>query len=199
MPIKRIYPSSFSPSIDGVELDTRTIFYDIFFDRDNGFLRGVGPKLFNLKDEIFPLEILVENIRITFSIFEVGRLVFLQSEVPISKFTDQASVEFKFKNFNCSFKLSNPTGRFWPSSSKCRRLTISTLQKDNPTIWIEDWIRWHSRLYGVNRVVLYDNGSQDQQLLVARLRKLEPEVEVIFVTGNSHSVINSMNMLKQGH
>ncbi len=179
--VKRIYPSSPSLYIEGNELDTRTIFYDIFIDHQTGCLRGIGPALLNLKNEILPLDILVENRRISFSIIEVGRLVFLQSERPINNFTDDVSLVLKFKNFTSSVYLSSLKDKIRSSSDKSSRLTISTLQKDNPIIWIEDWIRWHCRLYGVKRVVLYDNGSQDQQILITKLRNLEPEVEVVLV------------------
>ena len=181
LPVKRVYPTSHSPFVEGVELDTRTIFYDIFIDRETGCLRGVGPKLLNLKDEVFPLEIFVENVNITFSIIEVGSLVFLQTDKPINEFKNHVSTVLKFKTFEWSLKLSNSEGNTWSSSDRCRRLTISTLQKDNPIIWIKDWVLWHCRLYGVSRVVLYDNGSQDQQMLISKLRNLEPEVEVVFV------------------
>ena len=181
LPVKRIYPNSPSLSIEGTELDTRTVFYDIFIDPDTKCLRGIGPRLLNLKDEVFPLKILVENRRIDHSIFEVGCLVFLQSEKPLSKLTDHVSLTFEFKDFKCSLKLNISEDKTWLSNDQCNRLTISTLQKDNPTIWIEDWIRWHCRLYGVKRIILYDNGSRDRENLTQKLRKLEPEVEVIFV------------------
>jgi len=40
-------------------------------------------------------------------------------------------------------------------------LTLVTLQKDNPLQWIKDWIRWHNRMHGVGRLILYDNGSRE--------------------------------------
>ena len=107
--------------------------------------------------------------------------MFLQSEKPINEFKNHVSTVLKFKTFERSLKLSNSEGNTWSSSDRCRRLTISTLQKDNPIIWIKDWVLWHCRLYGVSRVILYDNGSQDQQMLIYKLRNLEPEVEVVFV------------------
>ena len=45
-------------------------------------------------------------------------------------------------------------------------LTISTLQKDNPLIWIADWLKWHHREHGVGRAVLYDNGSSNRDELI---------------------------------
>ena len=60
-------------------------------------------------------------------------------------------------------------------------LTISALQKDNHFTWIRDWILWHRRLHKVGRVVLYDNGSEEQNILIEQLKSLEPEVQLIFV------------------
>jgi len=40
-------------------------------------------------------------------------------------------------------------------------LTLVTMQRDNPLQWIRDWMRWHSRMHGVGRLILYDNGSRE--------------------------------------
>ena len=44
-----------------------------------------------------------------------------------------------------------------------------TLQRNNPLPWILDWCRWHHRLHGASRVILYDNASDNRDDLVAAL------------------------------
>lgn len=39
------------------------------------------------------------------------------------------------------------------------KIVLMTLQKNNPISWIKEWIQYHSLNYGVNGVIIYDNGS----------------------------------------
>ena len=162
--------------------DTRTIFYDVYIDRSTRHLCGIGPALINLKDDIFPLEIFIKKRPIKFALLEVEKLVFLESKEPIDEDSEIVEFVLRFNKFQCSLKLINSFHHpLWSASDENGRLTISTLQKDNPIVWIKDWIRWHCRLYGVRRVILYDNGSSNQQELIKNLRELDTEVEIIFV------------------
>ncbi len=142
---------------------------------------AIGPALINLKEEVVPLEIFIDKRPIKFVLSEVERLIFLESEEPINENSEIVYFVLKFKSFECSIKLINSFNPPWSKSDKNCRLTISTLQKDNPIVWIKDWIRWHCRLYGVGRVILYDNGSRNQQDLIEKLRELQTEVEIVFV------------------
>ena len=45
-------------------------------------------------------------------------------------------------------------------------------------------MKWHSRLFGVRRLILYDNGSTNRNELISQLTNLEDEVKVIFVDWN---------------
>ena len=163
------------------KLDTKTVFYDIFFDNRTQQLRGIGPRLFNLKLEIFPLNLLVNGKKFEFQIYDIDQLGFLESEEIRLSVPDILSVTLQFKDFAQQIELD------WKSDANELRnfddipLTISTLQKDNHIEWILDWILWHRRLYDVRRVVLYDNGSSNQSRLIRRLQKLKDEVQIIFV------------------
>ena len=55
------------------------------------------------------------------------------------------------------------------------------MQKNNCIEWISDWILWHRRLLGIERTVLYDNGSGNIEKLIEFLPSLEPEVKIILV------------------
>ena len=179
--VERIY--SFTPPLShkGVELDTRTIFYDIYLDRGTRRLYAVGPALLNLKAEIFPLEIYIGKRSVEFFVTEVKKLIFLESKEAVVVHSESVDITLKFRTFETKLTLKNSLNETWSTKANDNRLTISTLQKDNPIVWVKDWILWHCRLYGVKRVVLYDNGSYDQQGLIEMLQKLEPEVRVIFV------------------
>ena len=177
---ERTYDKS-PPLQEGIELDTKTIFYDLFLDHNSGLLCGIGPAPHNLKAEIFPLEIYFGKRRIFFFITKVEKLIFLESKKPISATSGIINLTLKFKTFECSLELNNDVDGEWLEVKENHQLTLTTLQKDNPIVWIEDWILWHCRLYGVRRVILYDNGSHNQKELITKLRKLESEVEIILV------------------
>ena len=178
--VERIYRKSPTPKM-GIELDTKTIFYDLYLNRNTNHLCGIGPALHNLKEEIFPLEIYIGKTRIDFFITKVKKLIFLESKKPISDTSDIKSLTLKFKTFECLVELNNDERSRWPEYKDNNQLTLTSLQKDNPVVWIEDWILWHCRLYEVKRVILYDNGSYNRKELITKLRKLEPEVSIILV------------------
>ena len=48
-------------------------------------------------------------------------------------------------------------------------LTLATVQKDNERQWLDDWCAWHRRVHGVDRFVIYDNGSADRDDVYAEL------------------------------
>ena len=56
-------------------------------------------------------------------------------------------------------------------------LLLSTLQKDNDLQWLEDWCAWHHRAHGVERIVIYDNGSADAEKTRSRLDQASERME----------------------
>jgi hypothetical protein len=40
------------------------------------------------------------------------------------------------------------------------RRVLMTLSKDNPLVWIRDWVTFYVHLHGADAVLLYDNGSE---------------------------------------
>ena len=98
------------------------------------------------------------------------------------------TVEFKWPDsiipFSKTLQLQpNP----WQGSSS--KLTLRTLQRDNPMEWIRDWILYHHRIHSVERVLLYDNVSNSKCELVDYLPTLESErLEICLVDWDiSHS------------
>ena len=116
-----------------------------------------------------------------FRLYHVDRLVFLESEKPLNSIPSSVVVTFQFNTFEKTIEVD------WLRDEKQLEqydnisLTISTLQKNNYVEWISDWILWHSRLYDVKRIVLYDNESSNQKQLMKYLKTLEPEVQIVFV------------------
>ena len=56
-----------------------------------------------------------------------------------------------------------------------------TLQRNNPLTWILDWCRWHHRLHGVSRLVLYDNASDNRDDLAATLDRMCEAIDIVLV------------------
>lgn len=55
------------------------------------------------------------------------------------------------------------------------KLTLNTLQKDEPLEWIRDWVLYYHRIHGVERILLYDNNSESRSALMEFLPQLESE------------------------
>ena len=163
------------------KLDTNTVFYDIFLDRSRKRLLGVGPRLFNLKKDIFPLTLFVNNKHVKYRLVQIKNLVFIESKQFSNRISETVKVDLRFKSFERTVMINWKRDEYFLSKSDKLLLTISTLQKNNNIQWISDWILWHRRLYNVRRVVLYDNGSFNQKELIENLHNLEPEVQIILV------------------
>ncbi len=161
-------------------LDVKTIFYDVIFLRRENCVLGLGPPLFNLKNELFPAKFLVDGKSVKFQMEESKRQFFFRSEK--LSFTPQnvLQVTFCFRHFESKVNV-NLAHIDCAELENDRKLSISTLQKDNNLEWIKDWILWHSRLYKVTQVILYDNGSSNQKALVSMLKSLRSEVNIVFV------------------
>ena len=52
--------------------DTRTVFFDVYIDWNTKILYGIGPRLFNLENELFPMEIFVNGNNTEFKIYQQG-------------------------------------------------------------------------------------------------------------------------------
>ncbi len=180
--INRIIPNSQQFTENELKrFDSRTIFFDVFLDSRQRKLRALGPRLLNLKSKILPLKVYVDDQAITFRLDEVDRLVFFESQKLPTNLNENFSVRFEFKTFFRTMELNLSESKTWERESKDSHLTITTLQKDNYIEWIEDWVKWHSRLFGVKRLIFYDNGSSNRDQLLRRLSHLEDEVKVIYV------------------
>ena len=129
------------------------------------------------------MSIHVNGRKLTWKLSSIKKLIFLRTErLPDDRFSNFL-VEFRFKEFSQTLCLPSSIADISAPMSSCP-LTISTLQKNNPPIWITDWLKWHHRTHGVQRLVLYDNGSSNRDDLVDSLKRLRLNVHVVFVDWN---------------
>ena len=176
-----VMPSTYQYEILARNIDTRTVFYDVYIDRNKKILYGIGPCLFNLENELFPMEIFVNGNNTEFKIYQQGKLFFIKSKRLPGSLPKSVHIEFVFKSFTHSMSLDLQQWQQSIESNGNAPITMSTLQKDNDIQWVIDWILWHRRLHNVERIVLYDNESTNRTELIENLKALEPEVNIIFV------------------
>ena len=176
-----VMPSPYQYNILARNLDTRTVFFDVYIDWNTKILYGIGPRLFNLENELFPMEIFVNGNKAEFKIYQQRKLLFIKSKRLPSSLPKSVHVELVFQSFTHSMSLDFQQYQQSIESNSSAPITISTLQKNNDIQWVIDWILWHRRLHNVERIVLYDNGSTNRTELIENLKALEPEVKIIFV------------------
>ena len=163
--------------------DTRTLLYDLFRSPDGRKLHAIGPDPRNLSDEMGTPTISVEGQRLRHRARIEGvlgklnpktRLLFLEADLPEGLAArDQLQAELKWRNFTATATI-NPA---LPTASK-PLMTLTTIQKDYPLEWIRDWALYHHRTHGVERVVLYDNDSDDFDALREGLAELDEGLRV---------------------
>ena len=165
-----------------VQCDTKTVFFDFFFNPFSNCLHGIGPALLNLKEILLPFQLIVGSRNIDFQLRDNNKLIFLQSQALDENNATDIQVTLRFKTFERNLTIARRTDACrWIFTEKRTRLSISTIQKNNRLVWIKDWILWHSRIYGVKRVILYDNGSDDQDGLLKMLNTVDAEVDIVLV------------------
>ena len=168
------------------QYDDKTIFYDIFLDSDNKHIMAIVPPMFSLKKLLTPFEFIIsDNIEFT-NIVNLNQYQINQSEgeiLPIVKLIfeyDCSKMNKIFAKIKFS-KLNNLEFEFQIKKNilKSTKLTLTTIQKDNRIHWIKDWIEYYS-YHGINRLILYDNNSQNRDQLIKELQKIT-NMEIIIV------------------
>ena len=144
-----------SPEQDAL-CDHRTIFCDVFLSPDRRELHCIGPPFGSLGK---PKMVKVEGSERDFSIDipHIGRIFSLvRIDIHEHEVETELHVEVAFRRFAVEFVCTNNDRPMrYPV-----RLTLSAIQKDNDPQWIADWCTWHHRVHGVERIVIYDNGSE---------------------------------------
>ena len=155
--------------------DHETVFCDVFVSPD-GSLCCIGPPFGSLGK---PTRVSINGRRRRFrvEIPATGR-VFALVRVPVDdrEVDSPLRVDVDFRSFSVSFTHVPDLGAVDRVD-----LMLGTIQKDNHPLWIRDWCMWHSRVHGVERIVIYDNGSADRDDVYAELARRVKGPELVVV------------------
>ncbi len=162
------------------QYDSKTLFYDMFLTDNERHLVCIGPPLLNLGD---PLSISCLDRPLKFSITKMRKghaiikLFIIRIKIPFSIQDNKLTLRFRFTHFNLTVSYFRQP--IMPMEKT--KLTLATMQKDYPILWIQDWCRWHRRVHDVKRIVIYDNGSKNFMALKHSLSQLDEDIEILLV------------------
>jgi hypothetical protein len=146
------------------QYDYETLFYNIFFDRNNKNLIIVGPRLGNFKELLFPFEInFNKKLLKKYILIGINPMIFILKFELNSPVLEENHVQVILKN-----KLSK-NFLIKKNNLKVGKNVLVTKQKNNKLIWIEDWIKHYQKI-GVNTIVIYDNNSDYQDELIKKYK-----------------------------
>ena len=170
--------------------DYYTLLYDVFRVQDGNRIMALGPELRNLAPSLLPLKIFHKGKQLEYKTELRGnrgykypvKLQFLDIEIPpLLRDKDDIELEFKWRSFSTIVKIRNG---LTDVQNEEPNLILTTIQKNNPVEWINDWARYYHREHRVKNIILYDNGSDDVQGLVGALEKLREEIKFTLVHWN---------------
>ena len=177
---KRFLRTHEIPSGEEKKIDTVTLFYDVFLDPNTNHLIGLGPAFLNLKKDLYPMSVICLGNTLKYELEEIKGITIFQSETLNEIPNSQFEVDFQFKAFTQTVVI-DPIFDTKFRSNPSNRLTLTTVQKDNPIEWVHDWLLWHQQAFGVQRLILYDNGSENLDELIAQLSSNSFELEIVLV------------------
>ena len=161
--------------------DRRTLLYDLALDRAGRTLIGFAPPMVNLAKALLPLTAEARRSEdpgwTSLRLRRLRRFRHEQLEMALPRAwgaVEALEVRLRFAN-GLAFEARverlplQPVFQQW-----------STLQKDNPLEWIDDWVTY-ARDQGAERVLLYDNGSAYAAGLVEHCSRIPVEVEVVVI------------------
>ncbi len=156
---------------DLTQYDNKTVFYDLFFDPTNRYLYALGPPLLNLKQILWPIT--VNGCHLKPAFYQKKRelicCIYAKLPHPPKPLRNEVVITFKdglvWRTFiNANQQKSNAM------------LTLVTLSKDNRLRWIQDWIYYYRKEFKIERVIFYDNNSDNKTEL---MQNLDTDVVVI--------------------
>ena len=156
---------------DKAEYDNKTLFYDMFFISSS--LYCIGPPFLNIGT---PRAIRSKGKKLRWTIETSGeRYSLLRIAIDEKQYPSQ--LEFSFSQFQINIACPIPKN----FALRKEEVSLVTLQKNNPIVWIKDWCRWHRRAHNIKRIVIYDNGSECFSQLSKDLSQWDEDMEFIFV------------------
>lgn len=159
--------------------ETHTIFNDVFLDVDGKHLNAIGPPLVNLNKHLLPLRVSVtldeKRIVLRHKQSNHDRVTFHRFRLP------QALINAS--SITSTWQFAN--GQHEKIIAKRQQLSpvqlqFVTLQKNNPEQWVLDWLRYCQSI-GVQRVLLYDNNSENFSRLEAVLKSADGLPDVVLI------------------
>lgn len=164
---------------DYAQFEQRAIFHDVFLQGAD--LCAVGPPLLNLSRVVMPFRLRIQQPNGSMSDLLKHRVI-NGERVAIHRFRLPTGLH-DVPETRASIDLA--TGQHAVLSVARTRLSpvflqFTAMQKNSPFDWIADWLE-HAARTGVDRVLLYDNGSDDVDALPARLQALAVAPEIVLV------------------
>lgn len=156
--------------------DYRTVFYDVIFCPAEGRLFALAPPFLNLEKDLLPVRATISGTTLDYSIVRRDLLWIFEFHIEHSLATTVPTVTFEFGPFSTTVVANVRDHRTTPF-----QMTLTTLQRDNPADWVLDWCAWHHALYGVDHLLLYDNGSVQASTLKQRLAECGLPITISFV------------------
>ena len=162
------------------------LFFDVFWTQTNNKLIALGPAMPELWDTIGKPKIIYKSglhskglhsnkspvgQQLSYTMGDINRrnakgknmvysfaLTYLVIDLPENKHADTisdqspGSLTFQWNDFSQTIRLqANPFIEDTP------KLTLVTLQKDNPAQWIKDWCNYYHSKHKVQRIIIYNN------------------------------------------
>ena len=144
-------PEAHTPEYDA-GYDFRTLFYDCFYRSDKQAVILVCPLLLNLEAILTEGEVALDGAAVRPHIRRRPRYdeVWLKARHAPS----QLSIRYQGRAFDLPIRAAEPELFVGLNCAV-------TVSKNNKPIWIEDWVRYHAEVHGLEGVVVFDNGSTE--------------------------------------
>lgn len=149
--------------VDLKQYDRDTVFYDVFFDPGNKKIYALGPPMLNFFVDLSPFTLKVNGESIDFEILEVldrTMTILTSKNLREANVKDKNLVSIEFGD-KWKWESHIPRNTFQHDS----KLSLNAMQKNNKIPWIKDWIEYYKKAHGVQKIFLYDNGSDYQESL----------------------------------
>lgn len=161
------------------EYDFYTLLYDIFLQADNKTITAIGPPPLNLEQQLLPAYIGINGYRLPLAVrTRHKKLIILEAVCPAPLSSDVSAVIFLANGQQQTINLV--------TASSSGGLSLVTVQKNNKTRWIKDWISYYRNEFDIQDVYIYDNNSKDQETLTEALNGLASIIPWNFPHGTRH-------------
>jgi len=182
--------------------ERHAVFHDVYLSADG--LRAIGPPLVNLAKTLLPVDVrLIDESGqsgepLSHRMVLRDRVAFHHFRLP-EKYRSAAELQVRIRLANGN-ETTLDVRRQAPEPVF---LQFVTMQKNSPMVWIMDWLTYLAEL-GVQRVILYDNGSDNFAELRDALQAAPDALDIIlvdwsYVYGPVRSFYNQFSQASQNN